>query len=57
MCLTVWWVGSRLGAVMLNVLHHWIYVGSNAYDEYTFVPWLNKSIYRRTVELSRITLL
>ncbi|HVE06517.1 MAG TPA: hypothetical protein VNE00_04620 [Paraburkholderia sp.] len=42
---------------MLNVLHHWIYVGSNAYDEYTFVPWLNKSIYRRTVELSCITLL
>jgi hypothetical protein len=42
-----------LGAVM-NVLHHWIYVGSNAYDEYTFVPWLNKNVYRRTVALSEI---
>jgi hypothetical protein len=41
------------GAVM-NVLHHWIYVGSNAYDEYTFVPWLNKNVYRRTVALSEI---
>jgi hypothetical protein len=45
---------SGLGAVMLNVLHHWIYVGSNAYDEYTFVPWLNKNVYRRTVALSEI---
>jgi hypothetical protein len=45
---------SVSGAVMLNALHHWIYIGSNAYDEYTFVPWLNKNVYRRTVELSRI---
>jgi hypothetical protein len=45
-----------LGAVMLNALHHWIYVGSNAYDEYTFVPWLNKNVYRRTVALSEICL-
>jgi hypothetical protein len=43
----------RSGAVM-NFLHHWIYVGSNAYDEYTFVPWLNKNVYRRTVALSDI---
>jgi len=42
---------------MFNALHHWIYVGSNAYDEYTFVPWLNKNVYRRTVDLSQICLL
>ena len=41
---------------MFNALHHWIYVGSNAYDEYTFVPWLNKNVYRRTVDLSQICL-
>jgi hypothetical protein len=39
---------------MLNVLRHWIYIGSNAYDEYTFIPWLNKNVYRRTVDLSLI---
>jgi hypothetical protein len=42
---------------MSHVLHNWIFVGSNAYDEYTFVPWLNKNIYRRTVDLSRVCLL
>ena len=25
---------------MYNVLHNGIFVGANAYDEYTFVPWL-----------------
>jgi hypothetical protein len=39
---------------MSNVLHNWVYFGSNAYDEYTFVPWLNKNVYRRTVEFSSI---
>lgn len=39
---------------MINVLSNWIFVGSNAYDEYTYVPWLNRNIYRRTVELSRV---
>jgi hypothetical protein len=39
---------------MKNVLSHWVLIGSTAYDEYTYVPWLNRSIYRRTVELSRI---
>ena len=42
---------------MSHVLHNWIFVGSNAYDEYTFVPWLNKNVYRRTVDLSRVCLL
>jgi hypothetical protein len=28
---------------MPNVLRHWIIIGTNAYDEYTFVPWLNKN--------------
>jgi hypothetical protein len=41
---------------MSHVLHNWIFLGSNAYDEYTFVPWLNKNIYRRTVDLSCICL-
>jgi hypothetical protein len=27
-------------------------MGSNAYVEYAFVPWLGRSIYRRTVDLS-----
>ncbi|MGF6917879.1 hypothetical protein OKW28_002052 [Paraburkholderia sp. 40] len=39
---------------MFNVLHNLIYIGSNAYDEYTFVPWLGKNVYRRAVDLSRI---
>jgi hypothetical protein len=38
---------------MANRLHHWIYVGENAYLECTFVPWLNKCVYRRTVDLMR----
>jgi hypothetical protein len=42
---------------MSRVLHNWIFVGSHAYDEYTFVPWLNKNVYRRTVDLSRVCLL
>ena len=42
---------------MFNVLHNWIFIGGNAYDEYTFVPWLNKNVYRRTVDLSQICLL
>jgi len=43
--------------VMSYVLHNWIFVGSTAYDEYTFVPWLNRNVYRRTVDLSRVCLL
>ncbi|QBR03744.1 hypothetical protein E1956_42395 [Paraburkholderia pallida] len=42
--------------IMSDVLHNWIFLGSNAYDEYTFVPWLNRNFYRRTVEFSRICL-
>lgn len=37
----------------MNKLHNWLYIGSNAYDEYTFVPWLNRSVYRRTVDIIR----
>jgi hypothetical protein len=36
------------------VLYNWIHIGSNAYMEYTFVPWLGRNIYRRTVDLSAI---
>jgi hypothetical protein len=42
---------------MSHVLRNWIFVGTNAYDEYTFVPWLNKNVYRRTVDLSCVCLL
>jgi hypothetical protein len=38
-------------------LSNWIFIGSNAYDEYTFVPWLSKNVYRRTVDFSKVTLL
>jgi len=44
-------------AAMFYVLHNWIFVGSRAYDEYTFIPWLNKNVYRRTVDLSRVCML
>lgn len=39
---------------MSNALHHWIHIGCNAYDEYTFVPYMNRNVYRRTVDFSRI---
>jgi hypothetical protein len=39
-----------------NVLCTWLFIGSNAYDEYTYVPWLNRNVYRRTVPLASITL-
>jgi hypothetical protein len=42
---------------MAQVLHNWILIGSNAYIEYTFVPWLGRNVYRRTVDLSSITIL
>ena len=42
------------GDVMSDVLHNWILIGSNAYDEYTFVPWMDRNVYRRTVDLSHI---
>ncbi|MDR6381795.1 hypothetical protein [Paraburkholderia caribensis] len=42
---------------MVNTLHHWIKIGANAYVEYTYVPWLNRSVYRRTVDLNSICLL
>lgn len=39
---------------MFNVLSNRILIRSNAYDEYTFVPSLNRHAYRRTVDLSRV---
>ncbi|MGF6768018.1 hypothetical protein P3T18_000488 [Paraburkholderia sp. GAS199] len=42
---------------MQCALHTWIMIGSNAYDEYTYVSWLDRNVYRRTVDLSRICLL
>jgi hypothetical protein len=39
---------------MSNVLSNWILIGNNACVEYTYVPWLDRHVYRRTVGLSRI---
>lgn len=39
-----------------NVLPHWILVDYNAYDEYVFVPWLNKSPYRRMMAVRKSAL-
>lgn len=39
---------------MPNALSHWIHISAHAYHEYTFVPWLNRSVFRRTVDLSLI---
>jgi hypothetical protein len=39
---------------MSYVLHNWILIGSSAYDEYTFVPWLDRNVYRRTVDFSHV---
>ncbi|ACD21553.1 hypothetical protein Bphyt_7268 (plasmid) [Paraburkholderia phytofirmans PsJN] len=40
--------------IVSHVLRNWIHIGSNAYTEYTFVPWLGRSIYRRTVDFATI---
>lgn len=40
----------------MKALKNWLVMGSNAYDEYTFVPWLNRWVYRRTVDFSEVTL-
>jgi hypothetical protein len=37
-------------------LHNWIIVCSSAYMEYTFVPWLGRNVYRRTVDYQEICL-
>jgi len=42
---------------MFAPLHHWIFIGANAYVEYTFVSWLGHNVYRRTVDLNQICLL
>lgn len=39
---------------MSHALHNWIFLGDNAYIEYTFVSWLGSSIYRRTVDLATV---
>jgi hypothetical protein len=39
---------------MPSVLCTRIVLGSNAYHEYTYVPWLNQYVYRRTVDFSHI---
>jgi hypothetical protein len=39
---------------MWHVLRHRIVTGPNACDKYTCLTWLNKKIYRRTVDLGGI---
>ncbi|WP_433705833.1 hypothetical protein [Paraburkholderia sacchari] len=41
----------------MNTLHTFLVIGCNAYDEYCFVPWLNKTVYRRTVDLMKSVVL
>ncbi len=41
----------------MNILRNFVVLGSNAYDEYTYVPWLDRTVYRRTVDLSLVCLL
>ncbi|AIP32544.1 putative membrane protein [Paraburkholderia xenovorans LB400] len=41
---------------MSHALHNWIYIGANAYIEYTFVAWLGRSLYRRTVDYRQVCL-
>jgi hypothetical protein len=40
----------------MHRLYTWLYIGSNGYTEYSFVPWLNRNVYRRTVDFAQITL-
>ncbi|WP_301952073.1 hypothetical protein [Burkholderia sp. S171] len=42
---------------MRPILHNWILISSNAYDEYTYVSWLDRNVYRRTVDLTKVCLL
>jgi hypothetical protein len=44
----------RQESAVPKVLNHWLFIGANAYVEYTFVPWLGRSVYRRTVDYSDI---
>lgn len=41
---------------MPETLHNFIVLGCNAYDEYTYVPWLGRAVYRRTVDLNKVCL-
>ncbi|SAK53316.1 hypothetical protein AWB78_01314 [Caballeronia calidae] len=40
----------------MNRISHWIYVGANAYLECSFIPWQNRCVFRRTVDLNSICL-
>jgi hypothetical protein len=48
---------STFRRTTMSRLNTWLLLGSNAYDEYTYVPWLGKNVYRRTVDLRHVTLL
>lgn len=41
---------------MSPALSTWLFIGANAYIEYTFVAWLNRSVYRRTVDYATVCL-
>lgn len=40
----------------MNHLSYSIVILANAYMEMTWVPWLNRMVYRRTVDFSRVCL-
>jgi hypothetical protein len=37
-----------------HALHTWLFIGVNAYVEFTLVSWLSRSVYRRTVDYSAV---
>lgn len=43
--------------VMHDSPHNWIFIGANAYDEYTFVSWLNRNVYLRVEDPNKVCLL
>jgi hypothetical protein len=46
----------KMDQIAQYTLHNWIIVCSSAYMEYTFVPWLGRNVYRRTVDYGEICL-
>ncbi len=42
--------------IMSHVLHTWLFIGANAYVEFTFVSWLDRIVYRRTLDYSAVCL-
>lgn len=45
-----------LTETVMNRLCNMIFLHANGYDEHTFVPWLGRWVYRRTVDFNAICL-